>query len=75
MLSAHSDAAPESKYTSSERTEIVRLDSVFESCVGNAASVFMKIDTQGYEWQVIESARQSIERVKAIQMAPSPPLL
>jgi len=68
MLAAHSDAAPESNYVSAERTKIIRLDSVFGSLLRGEQNIFLKIDTQGFEYEVLQGASDSLEKIKAIQL-------
>lgn len=55
-------------YVGSETVSVRRLDSVFQEVVGDAGNVFLKIDTQGFERNVIEGAEKSLERIRAVQM-------
>lgn len=55
-----------------ERTEDViirRLDSLFEECVEGIADarVFLKIDTQGFDLEVVEGAGECMERISGVQ--------
>jgi FkbM family methyltransferase len=68
MLATHSDAAPNSKYFKTEKTKIIKLDSVFSDYRLNSEVTFLKIDTQGYEREVLEGAKETLEKVKAIQI-------
>lgn len=68
MLSAHRDAAPQSSYQGRESTPLVTLDSVASSYLHGIQAPFLKIDTQGYEWQVLDGARDILSRVCGIQM-------
>jgi hypothetical protein len=52
----------------SEKTRLVKLDSVFPQYRQGAKGVFLKIDTQGYEYQVLQGAAESIREVVAVQM-------
>lgn len=65
----HVKSAPESKYIGEEKIEIKRLDTVFHSfCDSNERNVMLKIDTQGYEKNVIEGAVNSLEAIRIIQV-------
>ncbi len=68
MLPAHKQAAPDSVYVGKETITIRRLDSDFEQLVGPAEHVFMKIDTQGFERQVLEGAGSVLGRVCGLQL-------
>jgi FkbM family methyltransferase len=65
---AHIDVAPESRFVEqieiSIRTlkeEILRIDNLGEG-------IFLKVDTQGYENQVIKGAGEFIEKIKGVQL-------
>ena len=61
MLDAHSSAALGSAYISSETTPISTLDSVSSVYLKENSRLFIKIDTQGYEWQVLEGAEETLK--------------
>lgn len=48
--------------------EIRRLDDLFDSVCGDAGNVYLKIDTQGFERNVIEGAIASLPRISVVQM-------
>lgn len=60
MLGAHASAAPESQYIGSEVTPVHRFDSIAFDLVSGARKPFLKIDTQGFEWQVLDGASKSL---------------
>jgi len=62
------DARPETKYIGSEAIDVKRLDSVFPEYHEEGQRVFLKIDTQGYEKNVLEGAPQTLPKVSGIQM-------
>lgn len=62
------DAAVDLDYVGSEAVQIKRLDSVFSETVGSSDNVFLKIDTQGFERNVIEGASASLAGIKGVQM-------
>jgi FkbM family methyltransferase len=68
MLAAHSSAAPDSAYHGHESAPLITLDSVAPHYIEGAHAPFLKIDTQGYEWQVLDGAQATLPRVRGIQM-------
>ena len=68
MLPAHLSSAPESKYVATEEIEIKKIDSIFSTFCAKEESVMMKIDTQGYEKNVLEGATESLHKIKIIQL-------
>lgn len=68
MLPLHEDAAPYSRYTGEETVQVDTLDAVFDSVCAGARKIYMKVDTQGYEAQVLRGAARSIDRIDAIQI-------
>jgi FkbM family methyltransferase len=68
MLASHRDAAPESSYVGSAPIFIRRLDAVAREYWAPGRPIFLKIDTQGYEKQVLEGADAVLPDVKLLQM-------
>ena len=66
MLESHRSAAPESAYKGKEFVPIKTLDAVAGQYVKNALATFLKIDTQGFEWQVLDGARDTMPHIKGI---------
>jgi FkbM family methyltransferase len=66
MLEAHSSAAPESVYRGHELTPLTTLDAIAPPYLENAQAPFLKIDTQGYEWHVLDGALQTLPKVRGI---------
>jgi FkbM family methyltransferase len=66
MLEAHRSAAPESAYEGKEIVPIKTLDAVAGQYLKDARSPFLKIDTQGFEWQVLDGARHTLPHIKGI---------
>jgi FkbM family methyltransferase len=54
MLTAHTNAAPSSFYINKEKVLISRLDTVCSNYLKKDSRYFIKIDTQGYEWSVLD---------------------
>mgnify|MGYP002153768379 CR=1 FL=1 len=68
MLPAHLDAAPESAYQGREIVEVKQLDPLFSTLCHDAARIYLKIDTQGFEERVLVGARQSLARIDTVQV-------
>lgn len=68
ILPSHLESAPESKYVDKEEIEIKRLDSVFNSFCIDTDRVMLKIDTQGFEKNVIEGAAKVLDKIILIQL-------
>ena len=51
-----------------QKISVRRLDSVFEQYCSKDDVAFLKIDTQGYEREVLQGALQSLPRIIAVQM-------
>jgi FkbM family methyltransferase len=68
MLEAHSSAAPESAYVSSETVPLRTLDTVAEAYLRPDTELFLKIDTQGYEDRVLRGAGTVLQRTKGLQL-------
>lgn len=68
MLTSHKSAAPESAYLGHESAPLITLDSVATPYLDGAQAPFLKIDTQGYEWHVLDGARATLPKVRGIQM-------
>lgn len=66
MLSSHSDAEVNSVYIGNERTPIITLDSVADAYLNDSSNCFIKIDTQGYESQVLDGAMNTLKKSKGI---------
>jgi FkbM family methyltransferase len=61
-------SAPEAQFIEKETIEIRKLDSVFDSLNLNGKTIYLKIDTQGYEEMVLLGAENSLKFVKGIQI-------
>ena len=67
ILDSHVSAASNSAYIDSEKVKLTRLDTIALDYLEDADSVFLKIDVQGFEKQVLEGASNILPRVKGIQ--------
>lgn len=68
MLDAHSSAAVGSAYVASERAPLIRLDTVVEHYLTIDSRPFVKIDTQGFEWQVLDGASETLNRAQGVSL-------
>jgi FkbM family methyltransferase len=66
MLEAHQSAAPGSAYQGKETVPIKTLDAVAGQYLKDARAPFLKIDTQGFEWHVLDGARNALPHIKGI---------
>lgn len=68
MLEAHASAAPESQYVGTEEVKVIKLDDVFGDYAAPDGRNFLKIDTQGFEKQVLEGATDVLGDIAAIRI-------
>jgi len=68
MTDIHIKGAPESVYISSEEVYINKLDNIWGTFLKNKNNIFIKIDVQGYESQVLEGAINILPKIKGVQI-------
>lgn len=68
MLPNHIESASGLEYIARQEITIKRLDSVFNSFASNSDKVMIKIDTQGFEKNVIDGALESLKSIMIIQI-------
>jgi FkbM family methyltransferase len=68
MLPSHEQGAPESKYVDKQEITIKKIDSIFGDFCNENSKVMMKIDTQGFEKNVLDGAINSLSRIDIIQL-------
>lgn len=66
MMASHSDAATSSAYVGKEATRVQTVDSVADAYLKDETALFLKIDTQGFEWEVLDGAAQTLPRVRGL---------
>lgn len=71
MLQLVTDVAPGAGYIGSEEINIYRLDDVFYRYYKAGDSVFLKIDTQGYEKKILKGAVKSLKNIAGLQVETS----
>jgi|HubBroStandDraft_1064217.scaffolds.fasta_scaffold00062_25 FkbM family methyltransferase len=68
MLENHARAAPDSLYTDTETVRLATLDSLTAGYFVRKSSAFLKVDTQGYESEVLKGAPLTLARVIGVQL-------
>jgi FkbM family methyltransferase len=68
MLERHSKAAPESRYVAKEKVPLERLDRLAANIIPSDGELLIKVDTQGYEMEVLKGAAALLPRTSAIQV-------
>lgn len=68
MHEAHLRAAPDSQFIASETVRVERLDDIARPLLPEDGSLLLKVDTQGYEEEVLAGADLVLERVSAMQL-------
>ena len=66
MMDYHSSAASGSAYIRSEMVPIFRLDSIAQECLKKSHRPFLKVDTQGFEWQVLDGATKTMPHLRGV---------
>jgi len=66
MLETHLAAEKSSKYISKISVPISRLDSIANRYTSTSREFFIKIDTQGFEWEVLDGANETLKDAKGV---------
>lgn len=64
----HKNAAPDSIYVGNEKIEIKKLDDIFKNYYTENDRIFLKVDTQGYEKNVVDGAKNSLQKILLLQL-------
>jgi FkbM family methyltransferase len=68
MCEAHLSAAPASKYGDRQTVAMARLDELARPLVPKSARLLIKIDTQGYELEVLKGATDLLPQTAGLQI-------
>jgi FkbM family methyltransferase len=68
MGQRHLDAAPQSAYVADEEAPLARLDGLVAPYLGADRRAYLKVDTQGYEWAVLDGALETLPRLTAVEL-------
>jgi FkbM family methyltransferase len=67
ITTTHTDAAVASRIIGTETVPVRSLDTAGGSYLEQAQRPFLKIDTQGFEWAVLDGASNSLDKIHGIQ--------
>lgn len=68
MLAAHIDAAPSVRYIGTEKVAVSRLDDELAQALGTHSRPFLKIDTQGFERDVLTGGPETVAACVGLQL-------
>jgi FkbM family methyltransferase len=68
MRQAHIESAPQSKYVRTQTVSVERLDELAATYLAPTSTLFIKVDTQGYELEVLKGATGLLARTAALQL-------
>lgn len=68
MAATHVEAAPDSIYVAKQSIRLERLDELAPTLLPEDGPLYLKIDTQGYEREVLKGATGLLNRLAAIQV-------
>jgi FkbM family methyltransferase len=71
MSPAHSDAAQDSAYIGTESVAIQKLDSIAGQYLSVQNRAFLKVDTQGFESQVLDGAQATLPGIQGVLLETS----
>ena len=66
MLDSHLSAAPHTAYVSKESVRLHTLDGVAPAYIEKYKNPFLKIDTQGFEWTVLDGATNILPQIRGV---------
>jgi len=68
MLETHLSAAANSQYVTTEEVDLRQLDTVAAEYITNGDRVYVKLDVQGFEYQVLQGAKHFLSKVVGVQI-------
>jgi FkbM family methyltransferase len=68
MTRTHQDAEPKSKYLHKQLIDMMTLDELAPTVVPATGAILLKVDTQGYEMEVLKGATSILRRTVALQL-------
>jgi FkbM family methyltransferase len=68
MLDSHIEGAPESKIIGKEKVQVYPLDEIATNYIGSSKNIFLKIDVQGFEQEVLKGAQSMLAKAKGVEM-------
>jgi FkbM family methyltransferase len=68
MLDTHIEGAPESKIIGKEKVQVHPLDEIAKQFLNGSKNIFLKIDVQGFEQEVLKGAQEMLSKAKGVEM-------
>ena len=68
MESAHTEAEPSVGYVGQQTVRVERLDDVIDEFATPESRIFLKIDAQGFEKEVLAGAQETVRRARGLQL-------
>jgi FkbM family methyltransferase len=68
MLDTHIEGAPESKIIGKEKVKVYPLDEIASQYLSGSKNIFLKIDVQGFEQEVLKGAQNMLSKAKGVEM-------
>jgi len=68
VMPVHLESAPESAYLHKVGVPITTIDAIIDRYCHPGTNLYIKVDTQGFERQVFEGCRQSLDKIRGFQM-------
>lgn len=68
MLDTHLEGAPESKIIGKEKVQVYPLDEIGANYTAGSINIFLKIDVQGFEQEVLKGAQTMLDKAKGVEM-------
>jgi FkbM family methyltransferase len=68
MTQTHQDAEPTSKYLNKQLIDMMTLDELAPTLIPPTGAILLKVDTQGYEMEVLKGATSILRRTVALQL-------
>lgn len=68
MLDRHVAGAPDSGYIGTEKVKMTTLDAILPYLAQHQERLYLKLDVQGYEMEVLKGAQQTLSYVDVIEM-------
>jgi FkbM family methyltransferase len=66
ILDAHTRTEPQSQYVGTQTVKVVKLDDIYEDYLNVNSNLMIKIDAQGYEWNILKGATNIRKIAKVI---------
>ena len=68
MTRAHQEAEPTSRYLDKQLVDMMTLDDLAPTVIPSSGAIMLKVDTQGYEMEVLKGATSTLQRTVALQL-------